>query len=597
MNANELREAYLSYFEELGHRRLPSASLLPENDPTVLFTTAGMHPLVPFLLGEAHPLGRRLTDVQKCLRTNDIEEVGDASHLTFFEMLGNWSLGDYFKEESLAWSYTFLVKVLGVPPGRLGVTVFAGDETAARDDASAGVWRRLGIPEERIFFLPRADNWWGPAGHSGPCGPDSEIFVDTGAPDHPGCRPGCACGRWLEVWNNVFMAYEKTASGDYLRLAHPNVDTGMGVERMLTALAVLEGGGAGGDVFQVDTLRPLVERLERLSGRAYARATRPFRVAVDHLRAAAMAIGDGAAPSNLEAGYVVRRLIRRAVDAGRELGLQEPFCSRLGEQVVEVFAPVYPGVAGARGRIITLLDEEEQRYRRILTEDAPRVKKVIRTLRDSGASLISGEQAFDLYETYGLPLSLTAALAEEEGLRVDEEGFERCYAAHQALSRQSAEKKFKGGLADHSEASTRMHTASHLLQAALRQVLGPAVHQMGSNITPERLRFDFSWPERLSEAQLQEVEERVNAAIQADLPVTMAIMPLEQAVASGALAFFGEKYGEQVKVYSIGQFSREVCGGPHVDHTSVLGRFKIIKQEAVGKGVRRIRAMLEDGED
>ena len=603
MKANELREKYLSFFEEFGHKRLPSASLRPENDPTVLFTTAGMHPLVPFLLGEPHPLGRRLTNFQKCLRTNDIDEVGDASHLTFFEMLGNWSLGNalqgsepqggYFKRESLAWSYAFLVDELGVDPARLGVTVFAGDRDAPRDDESAELWRELGIPAERIFFLPKADNWWGPVGQTGPCGPDSEIFFDTGLPGHLGCCPGCACGRWLEVWNNVFMAYEKTADGHYRPLKQPNVDTGMGVERMLTALAVLDGSGLGGDVFQVDTLYPLIEAIERLSGQSYPAQTRPFRVIADHLRAATLAIADGAAPSNVEAGYVVRRLIRRAVRYGRELGIQDAFCARFGEQVVQLLGPVYPELVQRQAQILAALDEEESKFKRTLKHGLRRVEKAVQRLRASGADEISGEEAFDLYETYGFPLPLTVELAGEHGMRVDESGFTHAYEAHQALSRQNAEKKFKGGLADQSEGTTRLHTASHLLQQALRQVLGPEVHQMGSNITPERLRFDFACPNRLSDDQLVEVECLVNGAIQADLAVSMAVMPLNEAVAGGALAFFGEKYGEQVKVYSIGDFSKEVCGGPHVNHTGELGHFKIVKQDAVGTGVRRIRAVLE----
>ncbi len=588
MLANELRESYIAFFEGRGHRRIPSASLRPENDPTVLFTTAGMHPLVPFLLGEPHPLGRRLVNYQKCLRTNDIDEVGDLSHLTFFEMLGNWSLGDYFKADSLAWSCEFLTRVLDIPLGRLAVTVFAGDQDAPRDEESAGIWRRLGIPSERIFFLPKADNWWGPAGATGPCGPDSEIFFDTGRPNHPGCRPGCNCGKWQEIWNNVFMAYEKTPAGSYRPLSRPNVDTGMGVERTLTALTE-----TGGDVFRTETLYPLIEAVSRLSGKAYAENPKPFRVVADHLRAVTMAIADGATPSNVEAGYVVRRLIRRAVRYGHELGIPGQFCGEFSGQVAARLGPVYPALVENQERIAAALDLEESRFNQTLDRGLGRVQKVIDRLRGAGEDLISGEEAFDLFETYGFPLSLTVELAGEQGLRVDQEGFARQYEGHQALSRQNANKKFKGGLADQSEATTRLHTASHLLQQALRQVLGPEVAQMGSNITPERLRFDFSWPARLSEAQLAEVEALVNAQIQADLPVSMAVMPLADALAAGALAFFGEKYGDLVKVYAIGQFSKEVCGGPHVSHTVELGHFKILKQEAVGQGVRRIRAILE----
>ena len=586
MNAQELRECYLTFFEERGHVRIPSAPLLPENDPTVLFTTAGMHPLVPFLLGEPHPQGRRLTNVQKCIRTNDIDEVGDTSHVTFIEMLGNWSLGDYFKEESLRWSYQFLTEELGIDVRRLAVTVFAGDEYAPRDEESAAIWRRLGFAPERIFALPREDNWWGPAGATGPCGPDSEIFYDTGRPDHPGCRPGCACGKWFEIWNNVFMEYEKTAGGEYRRLAQRNVDTGMGVERTVAALQGYD------DVFRIDTLWPLVEEVERLSGRRYEDEPVPFRVVVDHLRAATFAIADGAMPSNVEAGYVVRRLVRRAVRYGRELGIQANFCADLSARVVDLFEGVYPGLAAQRERIAAALEGEESKFKDTLERGLRQYEKLAAQLAESERASISGAEAFDLFETYGFPLALTVELAREQGLRVDEAGFEAQFERHREVSRQGAERKFKGGLADHSEQTTRLHTASHLLQAALRQVLGPEVHQMGSNITAERLRFDFSYPNRLTDEQLAQVEALVNQQIGRDLPVTMAVMPLEEALADGALAFFGEKYGQQVKVYMMGDFSKEVCGGPHVDHTAELGRFQILKQEAVGRGVRRIRATV-----
>jgi alanyl-tRNA synthetase len=587
MNANELRETYLQFFEELGHKRIQSAPLLPENDPSVLFTTAGMHPLVPFLLGEPHPLSRRLVDFQKCLRTNDIDEVGDAAHLTFFEMLGNWSLGDYFKQESLAWSFQFLTQVLHLDPQRLAVTVFAGDNDAPRDDESAAVWRSLGIPPERIFYLPKLDNWWGPAGASGPCGPDSEMFYDNGRPDHPGCRPGCNCGKWLEIWNNVFMEYEKTVDGRYIRLKQRNVDTGMGLERTLAALQGVD------DIFLIETLYPLVQQVERLSGHRYADNPAPFRVIVDHLRAATFAIADGAMPANVEAGYVVRRLVRRAVRFGRDLGIQANFCAAFSSSVVDLFKQIYPELEQKRKYIVETLDREETKFKATLERALRHYDKVVDSLRQEGRSTISGQEAFDLFETYGFPLPFTVDLAKEQGLTVDEAGFEACYRAHRQDSRNALDEKFKGGLADHSEQTTRLHTASHLLQAALRQVLGAMVHQMGSNITPERLRFDFSYPEKVTHEQLALVEGIVNAQIEASLPVSLEIMPLSQAVEAGALAFFGEKYGELVKVYSIGAFSKEVCGGPHVQNTGELGRFRILKEEAVGHGVRRIRAVLE----
>lgn len=587
MQANELRENYQQFFEARGHKRIRSAPLLPENDPTVLFTTAGMHPLVPFLLGEPHPLGRRLVDVQKCLRTDDIDEVGDTSHLTFFEMLGNWSLGDYFKQGSLTWSYEFLTQVLRLDPARLSVTVFAGDADAPRDDESASIWHGLGIPDDRIYFLPKQDNWWGPAGATGPCGPDSEIFYDTGKPDHVGCAPGCPCGKWFEIWNNVFMEYNKTSDGRYVKLSQRNVDTGMGVDR---TAAVLQGYD---DVFRVETLQPLIERIEQLSGRHYADIPRPFRVIADHLRAAAFAIADGATPSNVEAGYIVRRLIRRAVRYGRELGIANSFCADLSATVVDMFAHVYPELEWNRKRIADELEREEIKFKGTLERGLHEYHKTVERIRGKGEHVISGAAAFDLFETFGFPLPLTVELAREQGLDVDAAGFEALYQEHKEISRRGTEQKFKGGLADHAEETTRLHTATHLLHQALRQVLGSSVRQMGSNITAERLRFDFSYPDKLTAGQLQAVEDIVNQQIANDWPVSVAVMPLDQATRSGALAFFGEKYGDQVKVYTIGSFSKEVCGGPHVGRTGELGRFKIVKQEAVGHGARRLRGVLE----
>ncbi len=587
MNANQLRENYLSFFEARGHRRLPSASLLPENDPSVLFTTAGMHPLVPFLLGESHPMGKRLTNFQKCLRTNDIDQVGDMSHLTFFEMLGNWSLGDYFKEESLSWSFEFLTQVLGLDSHRLAVTVFSGDENASRDERAAEIWRRLGLPAERIFFLPKSDNWWGPAGATGPCGPDSEIFYDTGKLPHPGCGPGCACGRWLEIWNNVFMEYEKTSTGSYRRLRQRNVDTGLGVER---TLAILNGQA---DVFHIDTLWPLVEWVEQFAKRSYKDQPVPFRIIVDHLRSAVIAIADGARPDNVEAGYVVRRLIRRAVRYARELGVQGNFLGAFSGTVVDLLGQTYPELVHEREIIAAVLDEEETKFSLTLERGLRQCQKMCATVKSSGKQILEGQQAFKLFDTYGFPIELTVELAAEEGLNVDIAGFDTSYQAHRADSRAKLDQKFKGGLADNTIETTRLHTAAHLLQQALRQVLGAGVRQMGSNITAERLRFDFSWTEKLSPEQLASVEQIVNQQIAANLPVSMDQMPLSAAQKAGALAFFAEKYGEdQVKVYSIGQFSKEVCGGPHVVSTGELGQFKIVKEEAVKQGVRRIRAVL-----
>jgi alanyl-tRNA synthetase len=509
-------------------------------------------------------------------------------------MLGNWSLGDYFKQESLAWSYEFLTAGLGIDPARLAVTVFAGDADAPRDEECAEAWRRLGIPSGRIYFLSKQDNWWGPVGDSGPCGPDSEIFYDTGLLHHPGvsreCRPGCPCGKWLEVWNNVFMEYNRTPDGRYTRLRQRNVDTGMGVERTLAALQGYE------DVFKVDTIFPVLERLEELSGKHYSDQPRPFRVVADHLRAATLAIADGAYPSNVEAGYVVRRLVRRAVRFGRELGIQHSFCADVAQVVIGIFASVYPPVGQNQEQITAELEREETRFQGALDRGLRRYHKVVDRLVWQGAKTLPGEEAFDLYETYGFPLPLTVELASEQGLEVDQAGFERLYAEHQELSRRGTGQKFRGGLADNGQATTLLHTATHLLHASLRRVLGPEVRQMGSNITPERLRFDFSYPEKLTPEQVAQVEALVNEQIGRDLPVSFEVMPLEQALESGALAFFGEKYGEQVKVYSVGDFSKEVCGGPHAARTGELGRFRIIKQDAVGQGVRRLRAVLEYSE-
>jgi alanyl-tRNA synthetase len=590
MDADTLRERYQRFFEERGHKRIRSAPLLPENDPTVLFTTAGMHPLVPFLLGEPHPLGKRLVGVQECLRTDDIDEVGDTSHLTFFEMLGNWSLGDYFKEEALSWSYEFLVQKLEITPSRLAVTVFAGDEDAPRDEESATLWRRLGFPDERIFFLPKKENWWGPAGATGPCGPDSEIFYDTGKPDHPGCRPGCSCGKWFEIWNVVLMEYNKTADGRCEKLAQRNVDTGMGIER---TVAVLQGYD---DLFEGEVFRPIMDRLEQLSGRRYAENPKPFRVIADHLRAATFAIADGVYPSNLEAGYVVRRLIRRSIRYGRELGIPSDFCAAIASVGVELFGHVYPELEQNRLRITDEMEREESKFKSTLERALAEYRKVAGRVKTQGGSMISGDDAFDLFETFGFPLSFTVELAHEEGLTVDSTGFETRFRQHQEVSRRGVERKFKGGLGDHSAETTRLHTATHLLQAALRQVLRSEVQQRGSNITAERLRFDFSHPTRLGQEQLRQVEELVNRQIERDLPVSCEVMSRERALQSGALAFFGEKYGEQVKVYTIGDFSKEICGGPHVIQTGELGRFRITEQKQIGQGMQRIRAVLEAGQ-
>lgn len=595
MDANELRSKYIEFFKSKGHAQIQGKSLLPDNDPTVLFTTAGMHPLVPYLLGEAHPAGTRLTDYQKCIRTGDIDAVGDSSHLTCFEMLGNWSLGDYFKEEAITMSFEFLTdpKWLGIPLDKIGVTVFAGEEGIPRDDESATIWKRLGIPEERIRFLPREDNWWGPAGTTGPCGPDTEMFIDTGRPScGPDCGPGCKCGKWLEIWNDVFMQYNKTADGTYEPLTRKCVDTGMGIERTVT---ILNGKKS---VYETEIFAPLIAAVERISGYTYgsdAEKDKSVRIICDHSRAATFILGDPKAvsPSNVGAGYVLRRLIRRAVRHGRKLGIDKPFLTDMANAVVEKFAAPYPELAENRNRIMDELLQEEQKFLETLQKGEHEFEKMLPNLLKDPRKIISGRLAFKLYDTYGFPIELTEELAAEHGMTINREEFDEAFKKHQELSRAGSEQVFKGGLADHGEQAVKYHTATHLLHKALRLVLGDHVAQKGSNITAERMRFDFSHPAPLTPEEIEKVEAIVNEQIRRDLPVRMEIMSLEEAKVSGAIALFGEKYENQVKVYTIGDFSKEVCGGPHVDRTGKLGTFKIQKEQSSSAGIRRIRAVLE----
>ncbi len=594
MTGDELRQSFLNFFMQRGHALIPSAPLVPENDSTALFTSAGMQPLVPFLLGESHPLGRRLTNVQKCLRTDDIEEVGDASHNTFFEMPGFWSLGDYWKQQSQRWTLEWFTDVLGLEKERIAVTVFAGDELAPRDEEAAQVWRELGIPEERIYYLSRADNWWGPVGETGPCGPDSELFYDTGLPACGlACRPGCNCGKYVEIGNNVFMQYNRTPEGTFVALKQRNIDVGLGLERILSVLQGTE------DVYATDLFQPIVQRIQQVRQRRGSKIAltaeqelRLIRIVADHVRAATFIIADGIVPSNVEQGYIGRRLIRRAVRAGHELGLPTPFIAEVAQAVIERFAPVYPELEQNRAAILSELTREEQRFARTLAKGLRKFEELEERARANGETTLSGESVFHLFDTFGFPPSLTEELARERGLQVDMQSFNALFKQHQERSRQGAQKKFAGGLADHSEATTRLHTATHLLHQALRDVLGTHVRQMGSNITPERLRFDFSHPQKLTPEQVRQVEEIVNRQIQRDLQTRMEVMTLQQALAQGALAFFGERYGDRVKVYSIGDYSKEVCGGPHVQHTAGMGRFHITKVETIGQGVQRIRAEL-----
>ncbi len=585
ITTKELREKFLNFFAGKGHQIIDGASLIPENDPTVLFTTAGMHPLVPYLLGEKHPAGKRLVNYQKCIRTGDIEEVGDDTHLTFFEMLGNWSLGDYFKEEAISWSWEFLTspKWLGIDPTRIAVSVFAGDEDAPRDEESAQIWQKLGVPEHKIAYLPKKNNWWGPAGQTGPCGPDTEMFYWVGEGDPPAdSHPGNDEKRWVEIWNDVFMQYNKTAEGKYEPLKQRNVDTGMGLER---TVAVLNGYPS---VYQVDTLKPIYEQVEKIAkDRENIRA---LRVITDHVRAAVMIMGDdkGVAPSNLDQGYVVRRLLRTAIRRGREVGIEDSFLPLLAEKVIETLGDVYDELQRNAERVLADVKTEEEKFRRVLKAGEDKVKVYLQDGR------LSGEDAFELYSTYGFPVEEI----ERMGVTiVDKDKFYQKIKEHQELSRQGAKQKFAGGLADHSEEVKRLHTATHLLHAALRQVLGSHVIQKGSNITKERLRFDFSHPEKMTAEQIKAVENLVNEQIQKGLPVYFEEMSVEEAKAKGAMGLFTQKYGEKVKVYTIGDsdhpFSREICGGPHVENTKELGRFKIVKEQASSAGVRRIKAILE----
>ena len=564
MNSQELRKKYLEFFKEKGHAEIPSASLVPANDPTVLFTTAGMHPLVPYLLGQAHPAGQRLVNVQKSLRTDDIDEVGDDTHNTFFEMLGNWSLGDYWKEDSIKWSHEFLTdkKWLGLPHDKLKVTVFAGDEDAPLDEESIKIWKSLGFSDERIERLGKKDNWWGPPGATGPCGPDTEIFYNTGK-------------EWVEIWNNVFMQYEKTADGKFVPLKQRNVDTGMGMERVT---AVLEGKSA---IYDTELFLPIIEKIRVL---AKLQDQKSERVIADHLRAAVFLIADGVAPSNKDRGYILRRLIRRSVTYGQKIGIEQDFTAEIGELIKHIYGHIYAELNTPH--IEEELKKEELKFRATLAKGMKLLEK-----KDG----ITGKEAFDLFQTFGFPFELTKEFAVVANISEFEEEFKK----HQDLSRTSSAGQFKGGLASHSDKIVRLHTTTHLMNAALRKVLGENIWQKGSNITEERTRFDFTHDKKMTDEEKLEVEKLVNDWIGRDLIVKKETMPLEEAKKLGAIGVFGEKYPETVTVYSVvdpktGEaVSREFCGGPHVEHTGVIGKFKIQKEEAVSAGVRRIKAVIE----
>jgi len=649
ITAAQLREMFQKFMETKGHHRIQSASVIPENDPTVLFTTAGMHPLVPYLLGQKHPAGTRLTDVQKCIRTGDIDDVGDPSHLTFFEMLGNWSLGDYFKKEMIPWSWEFLTSpdYLGLDKDKLAFTVFEGDEDCPRDNEAADIWRSLGVAEDHLFFLPKEHNWWGPAGLTGPCGPDTEMFIIVKEPCGPDCSPACKCGAYLEIWNDVFMQYNKQADGSFIPLEQKNVDTGMGLER---TICVLTGKKS---VYETEIFARILGKVEELSGKKYVpddENTKAFRIIADHMRTSTFILGDdrGVSPSNTDQGYILRRLIRRAVRYGMQLGMAEGFTAEIAQVIIDQYKSVYPELERNAAFVIEQLKLEEGRFARTLKQGEKEFDKVYNNTVNTKALLnsiltaedkiacaqenaktkklrpspdmmpiieaanagdeaalvaalsarmatldtLDGRSAFKLYDTFGFPIEMTIELAAEKGLKVDEEDFAERFKKHQELSHQGADQKFKGGLADHSEETAKLHTATHLLHAALRKVLGDEVAQKGSNITAERLRFDFSFGRKVTPEELAQVEKLVNEAIQAKAPVICEEMTVPEAKAKGAIGLFESKYGEKVRTYKMGEFSFEICGGPHAENTGDLVNFKIQKEESSSAGVRRIKAVI-----
>lgn len=599
ITAQELRDKYLKFFESKGHAIIPSASLIPrETDASVLFTTAGMHPLVPYLLGEDHPKGKRVVNVQKCVRTGDIDDVGDNRHLTFFEMLGNWSFGDYFKKEAISWSFEFLTgkEWLGLDPKRIYVTVFKGEDNIPRDEEAISIWKenfsKIGMEVEvagedeviknnvRIIPLGMEDNFW-IAGSTGPCGGDTEMFYDTRPEEGPlngKFSDLVKSFRLIEIWNDVFMEFEKKSDGKVEKLKQQNVDTGMGMER---TLAVLNGKE---NVFETELFQSIFEKISEISGKSYPDNEKEFRIIADHVKAGVFMISDGVVPANVGRGYVLRRLIRRAIRYGKLLGMENNFVVKISETVIGMYGDFYPELEKAKDVISAELEKEENKFRKTLENGLKEFNKL---------SAVSGIDAFNLYQTYGFPFEMTRELAQERGMSVDEEEFQKELQKHQELSRTASVGMFKGGLQSQDEKTARLHTATHLLQAALREVLGPSVFQKGSNITPERLRFDFSHPEKMTSEQIKKVEGLVNEKIRENIPVCMDEMTLEEARNFGALGIFEAKYGEKVKVYSVSEFSKEICGGPHANSTGELGYFKIQKEEASGAGVRRIKAVLK----
>ena len=587
LKSYELREKYLKFFESQGHKIIPSASLIPENDPSVLFTTAGMHPLVPYLLGQKHPDGTRLTDVQKCVRTGDIDEVGDATHCTFFEMLGNWSLGDYFKKESITFSFKFLTEVLEIPVEKIAVTVFAGDEDCARDEFAAKTWADLGI--KNICYLPKENNWWY-AGATGPCGSDTEIFVDNGkAPSCENSNPGNDPDKWVEIWNNVFMEFFRTPEGKFEQLKQKNVDTGMGLERTICMINGLKS------VYDTDLYKDVIEKICELSGAKYGedeQTTRAIRIIADHIRTSTFLMGDekGIVPSNVDQGYVLRRLIRRSVRFARQINLDSKQLVTISKMFIDKYKAYYPELAANEQKVLDELAKEEEKFSKTLENGIKEIEKVLKFVQ---GNTLNGKTAFRLYDTFGFPIEMTQEICKEKGFTVDMEGYKEAEEKHQKLSQQGAEQKFKGGLADSSEQTTFLHTATHLLLGSLQKLLSKDIHQKGSNITAERLRFDFNFDRPLTEEEKKMIEDNVNKAIQEDVQVICEEMTVDQAREAGAEGVFGSKYGDIVKVYTIGSYDKEICGGPHATHTGQLGEFKIIKEQSSSAGIRRIKAVID----
>lgn len=592
LTAKELRQKYIDFFVSKGHKAIKSASLVPSEDPTVLFTTAGMHPLVPFLMGEKHHLGMRLVNFQKCVRTGDIDEVGDASHLSFFEMLGNWSLGDYFKEEAIAWSFEFLTKELQIPIERLAFTCFEGDDDAPKDEEAAEIWKKQGVPEHRIFFLPKKDNWWGPAGETGPCGPDSEMFYifdmekfdEVAKGTKEGFHEAEKQGLMVEIWNDVFMQYTKTKDGKYELSKQKNVDTGMGLDRVIYAL------NGHDNVYDSELFQPLMKAINELA--EDTEDLQSLRIVADHARTMTFMAGDHVRPSNMGQGYVMRRMMRRAIRHGKKIGIEQHFLVGLAEIVIDQYSDVYPELEKNRGDMLKAIKNEEDQFTKTLNQGLREFEKLINKIKEEGSETIPGDSAFHLYDTYGFPIEMTEDLAHENDLHVDLEGFQAAYEQHQELSRSASAGVFKGGLADHSDEAKKLHTATHLLHQALKTVLGDHVEQRGSNINQERLRFDFTHPDKMTPEEIKQVEEMVNEQIQKEMDVSWKEMSFDDAKKYGAIGLFEDKYGDKVKVYTMGDFSKEVCGGPHVENTRELGGFKIKKEQSSSAGIRRIKAIV-----